>query len=373
MRVGFDARWYNHSGVGAYVAGLLPALAAASRGIDFVVYVDPGNPVPGIHGLPLRVVPVHAKKYSIAEQIEFIRRSRADRLDVFHSPFFAVPLGLTCPVVVTIHDLIPFLFRIYPWPKQATIKMGYRLAARKARHIIAVSHNTALDLQRLLRVPAERVSCVNNGIDRECFHPKGDETELERLTRLYDVRPPYVVAASARNWCTKNLETALEAIALAHRESGTAFQTVIYGPPEGVHALSSENPWPQIDLRKTGFIPAMDLGALFRHARAFIMPSLYEGFGLPIVEAMACGCPAITSNAGSLAEVAGNGAQVFAPFDVKGMAATISALMTSQQDFDRWRAAGLRRAADFSWERAAQQTISVYHRIHDRRSSAAGA
>jgi glycosyltransferase involved in cell wall biosynthesis len=316
---------------------------------------------------------VKSRKYSVAEQFELRRRAREDRLDVFHSPFFVSPLSLTCPLVVTFHDLIPFLFRIYPWPKQLLVKAGYRAAARQARHTIAVSHNTAQDAQRLLQVSPDRVSCVYNSIDHGCFCPKGDEHELEDLERRYHVRPPYVVAASARNWRTKNLETAMEAVSQAHRSTGVDFQAVVYGPTDGIEGLDVKNRWPNLNLRQTGYIPAGDLAILFRHARAFIMPSLYEGFGLPIVEAMACGCPVITSNGGSLPEIAGDGAQVFAPFDAKRMAAAIAGLIENQENFEHWRAAALRCAADFTWERAAQQTISVYHRIHDQLSSAAGA
>src|SRR5215475_2576234 len=107
LRVGFDARWYNDSGVGVYVAELLRAMAEIERrGFELVVYENPQNPVPQLGGPEVSRVAVSALRYSLAEQIEFRRRSRLDRLDVFHSPFFAIPLGLRCPVVVTVHDLI---------------------------------------------------------------------------------------------------------------------------------------------------------------------------------------------------------------------------------------------------------------------------
>ncbi|HEY6270587.1 MAG TPA: glycosyltransferase family 1 protein [Terriglobales bacterium] len=366
MRVGFDARWYNDSGVGAYVAGLLRRLAAVPRDFDLVVYTEPGNPVPDLDALAVTMIPVRAPKYSLAEQVELSQRAREDRLDIFHAPFFVVPLRLTCPLVVTVHDLIPFFFRIYPWPKQALIKIGYRVASRRARHIIADSANTARDLHTILGIAKDRITPVHLA-PAECFTAGRRKDDLDCLEHHYSVRPPYVIAASARNWRTKNLETALGAISQAKRESGGAFQTVVYGPPDGIRDLSAEDRWPGLSLRKTGYVPAMDLARLFRHARAFVMPSLYEGFGLPIVEAMACGCPVITSNAGSLPEVAGDGAQVFTPSDVLGMAGAIAALLTDQENFDRWRDAALRRAADFSWERTAEQTISVYHRIHDQR------
>jgi glycosyltransferase involved in cell wall biosynthesis len=110
---------------------------------------------------------------------------------------------------------------------------------------------------------------------------------------------------------------------------------------------------------------------LFRHARAFIMPSLYEGFGLPVLEAMSCGCPVITSTGGSLPEVAGEGAQIFAPNDVSGMGTAVAKLLTSEQNLEQWRAAALARAAQFSWDRTARETINVYRKVAAASSRAA--
>src|SRR6476646_1698223 len=139
MRVGFDARWYNNSGVGRYIAGLLPALVRA--GCELVIYVDARNPVPGLDKLPIQILPVSSRKYSPLSSFEFRRLEKRDKLDLFHSPFYAAPL-LRCPVVVTIHDLIPFLFPIYRWPKQTMVQAGYRAVVRRAAHLIADSQRT---------------------------------------------------------------------------------------------------------------------------------------------------------------------------------------------------------------------------------------
>jgi glycosyltransferase involved in cell wall biosynthesis len=360
MRVGFDARWYNDSGVGAYVAGLLRAMAAADRKFELLVYEDPQNQVPGLNGLPVVRAPVRAPKYSLSEQWELGRRARQDKLDLFHSPVHVVPMSPGCPVVVTMHDLIPFRFRIYPWPKHSMVKLGYRMAARRARHIIADSENTAKDIREILRVSQERVTAVHIAASKD-FTGLGPGDELRRLQEKYGVHPPYVVTASARNWRTKNLESALQALEMAQAQTGMEFQTVVYGPENGLQALGGEERWPSLNVRRLGYVAAADLAMFFRHAHAFVMPSLYEGFGLPILEAMSCGCAVVTSNAGSLAEVAGEGAQIFAPLDVSGMAQAVAGLLRSPEELQRWRVSALRRAADFSWDKAASQTISVYH------------
>jgi glycosyltransferase involved in cell wall biosynthesis len=359
MRVGFDARWYNNSGVGSYIAGLLPALVHA--GCELVVYVDPSNPVPGLDKLSVQMSPVSSGKYSPLASLELRRLETRDKLDLFHCPFYAAPL-LKCPVVVTIHDLIPFLFPIYWRPKQMMVQACYRMAARRAAHLIADSQRTAIDIQKILGVAPERISTISLAADRDIFHPSVAEGEQARLRAKFGVSPPYVVVASASNSRTKNLKSALQALEIA-RNAGTEFQSVMYGPSKGLEAIIG-NLRRKLDLRNLGYLNAEDLGALFRHAYAFVMPSLYEGFGLPLVEAMSCGCPVITSDRGSLPEVAGTGAQCFDPFDTQAMAAALVALLRSPDELERRRADALRRAADFSWNKAALEMISVYHLVN---------
>lgn len=359
MRVGFDARWYNRSGVGSYIAGLLPALVRA--GCELVVYVDPGNPVPDLNKLPVQTVPVSSGKYSPLSTLEFRRLEKRDKLNLFHCPFYASPL-LNCPLVVTVHDLIPFLFPIYFWPKQNIVRAGYRLMAKRAAHIIADSHCTATDLQKILGVPADRISTVHLAADQDIFHPCGAVTDEARL-QSFGIRKPFVVIASARNWRTKNLVSALQALEIAQNEMNVTFQTVMHGSLNGSEALSSDTAR-KLNLQNLGYLDAKDLATLFRHAHASVMPSLYEGFGLPLVEAMSCGCPVITSNRGSLPEIAGAGAQCFGAFDVQAMAKALLELLRNPEELQQKKSNALRRAADFSWDKAAQETISVYHHVN---------
>jgi glycosyltransferase involved in cell wall biosynthesis len=349
MRVGFDARWYNNSGVGTYIAGLLPALVRA--GCEMVIYIDPRHPVP-----------VSSGKYSPLGSFEFRRLEKRDNLDLFHCPFYAAPL-LRCPVVVTIHDLIPFLFPVYSLPKRKMVRSGYRLAAQRAAHVITDSRITAIDVEKILGVGQGKVSPIHLAADRDVFHPCGDADDMEELQREFGIRPPYVAVATANNWRTKNLKSALQALAMAHQNAGMEFQVVMFGSsgsPEFTNSVEAYN----LNVTRLGYVKAPDLATLFRHAHAFIMPSLYEGFGLPLVEAMSCGCPVITSNRGSLPEVAGTGAQCFDAFDIQAMAAAVVRLLRSPDELEQKRSDALRRAADFSWDRTAQATLSVYHLVN---------
>jgi glycosyltransferase involved in cell wall biosynthesis len=360
MRVGFDARWYNNSGVGSYIAGLVPALVRA--GCELVVYVDPSNPVPELDARSLQIVPVSSGKYSPLASFQFRRLEKQDKLDLFHCPFFAAPL-LECPVIVTIHDLIPFLFPIYFWPKQRLVQTGYRMASRRAAHFIVDSHATAVDVQKILAVAAERISTVHLAANRDIFHSCGLEGEHKRLREKFEISRQYVIVASARNWRTKNLNSALQALEIVRGTAGMEFQTVMYGASKDSKSLVG-NLSRKLNLQNLGYVDVEDLGALFRHAQVFVMPSLYEGFGLPLVEAMSCGCPVITSDRGSLPEIAGTGAQCFDALDIHGMAAAVLELLRSPDELERRRADALRRATDFSWDKAALQTISVYHHVN---------
>jgi glycosyltransferase involved in cell wall biosynthesis len=399
LRVGFDARWYNDSGVGTYVAELVQAMAQlqSANGIELVVYesaldtnaetrhaASPALNIPNVERVVLR-----SPKYSVGEQFELARRCRLDRLNVLHCPFYVMPLAAPCPVVITIHDLIPFLFPIYSASKGLVIRTVYRVAARRAAHVITVSQHTADDVHKILRVPVARVTAIPNAANPVFTATPVTNAAQEQsfLRDKFGITGPYVMASSARNWRHKNLESALAAIELTGNEfagdelsssphSGSPkFQTIVYGPPDGLIAAGGKtnlgspgtdgrnNRWQGIALRHTGFTSAADLAILFRHARAFLMPSLYEGFGLPILEAMSCGCPVITSNGGSLPEVAGDGAQTFPPHDVQSMASALAGLLTSEETFSRWRAAALHRATQFSWLRTAQETINVYRSL----------
>jgi len=360
MRVGFDARWYNESGVGTYIAGLLPALCRA--GCELMVYIDPRNPVPGLDKFSTQIVSVTSRKYSPLSSLEFRRFERQHKLDLFHCPFYAAP-SMACPLVVTVHDLIPFLFPIYSWPKSKIVQAGYRAIAERAAHLIADSHCTAADLQQILGVTPDRVSTVYLAADQDIFKANGSTDDGQKLEQKFGIKKPFVVVSSARNWRTKNLASAIQALEIAQQEAKVTFQTVMYGSSDGMKALSSD-PARKLNLHNLGFVDAKDLAVLFRYAHAFVMPSLYEGFGLPLVEAMSCGCPVITSNRGSLPEVAGRGAQCFDPFDISAMASALLKLLCNPEELQQKRSAALSRAADFSWDKAAQETISVYHHVN---------
>jgi glycosyltransferase involved in cell wall biosynthesis len=366
MRIGFDARWYNGSGVGTYVKELLTALADLSE-FELVVVEDPRNHLPIAMRKGIAVVPVRSPTFSISSQFELKSMCASLGIDLFHCPFqYGVPMRLACPLVITVHDLIPFLFRTRSWPKQAAVvpivKWGYRAAALRAEHIITVSENTAADAEKILAVGRERMTSIPLAASA-AFHPIADSGERERLSRKYGIRCPYVVVGSTGNWRTKNLETALRVLERTRRMSGAGFQTVVYGPHQAIEIVLGRKNAISLDICCAGYLPVDELAALFRNAQLFLMPSLYEGFGLPVLEAMSCGCPVVTSTGGSLPEVAAGAALIFDPMDANGMSQAVSLLLQNSGERERWRARAIARAQQFSWRETAKQTASVYRHV----------
>ena len=367
IRVGFDARWYSSSGVGTYVVNLLNSLGSIDDGdFEVFVYENPQNPVPvASRNLHKRII--QAQKYSVQEQFELARLCWTDRLDVFHSPFYIVPFFASCPIVATVHDLMAFLFPLYGFVHQNIVRVGYRTGVRKARRVIAVSDTTARDLMSLLHVPAEKITRVYNGYSKSLFHNQALPDEREYLRRRFGITSEYVLTLSAGNWRTKNLRGALGAMAIAEHNSPVPFQSVIVGLEDGYRAaqFAGQLHNPVV----TGFVLKEDLPKLYRNASAFLSVSSYEGFGLPLVEAMACGCPCIVSTGGSLPEIAGTAAQKFGCDDHHGMAIEIIHLLGDPTYRKLRGQKSLERAALFSCNYSAIETLKVYRELAASKSN----
>jgi glycosyltransferase involved in cell wall biosynthesis len=344
--------------VGSYIANLLEALGKLEdEDFEVIVYESAINPVP-VEAPKLKKQLVKAGKYSPTGQVELAYRCRLDRIDVFHAPFYIVPLLATCPVISTIHDLMAFFFPLYGYLHQEIVRAGYRAAAWKSHRIIAVSQTTLEDVVSILHVPREKIRRVYNGYSKTMYHSKGEPGESEYLQDRYGIAGAYALTLSASNWRTKNLDGAMRALALAEQQSSMPFQSVIVGPKDGY--LASGLAGTIKNEIVTGFVPEEDLPKLYRNASAFLSVSRYEGFGIPLMEAMGCGCPVIASTGGSLPEVAGDAAPVFACDDAQGIANEVVKLLTDREHREQRRVRGLQRSEEFSYINCARETLQLY-------------
>jgi glycosyltransferase involved in cell wall biosynthesis len=362
MRIGLDARWYNDSGVGTYILGLVRAFASIDGDHEIVAFENPEHPVPVTETPRLRKVIARAGRYSIREQFELAALSRREKVDLFHAPFYVAPRWTGVPLVATLHDMAAFHFPLYGPLKSMIVKAGYRDAARRADAIITPSNYSAADIRRTLHVPEERIYTVLHGVVSDEFSPESSARD-EQVLATRGIRRPYVMMLGARNWKTKNLDTGLRVLAQCRAREGLRFQAVLAGPDDVLRSHSVDESVRHLDLLATGFVATEELAALYRNAEVFLLPSRFEGFGYPLIEAMACGCAVVSSTGGSLAEVAGNGAITADPDDEEQMSRAISMLLTDSDQREKWKARALERSREFSNERAARETLDVYRKV----------
>jgi glycosyltransferase involved in cell wall biosynthesis len=297
-------------------------------------------------------------------QIAIRQKAEDLDLDVVHDPTGAMLLTLTGGArVLTIHDVIPY---VYPETSTRLDWLIYHMwlprTARKADAIITDSGPSREDIVTHLSVPPERVEVVPLAADRR-FRPM-KTAEVEPVLQEYGVERPYILYVGALE-SRKNLPRLLEAYALL-RQWSELWKLVIVGARkwksspifDTVQRLALE---PHVYF--TGYVKDEHLPAIYAGADLFAFPSLYEGFGLPILESMACGTPVVTSNSSSLPEVAGDVAILVDPYNVEEIAEAMRRVLEDGDLAQELRKGGLERAAQFTWERTARETVAVYEKV----------
>ena len=364
-RVGIDVRMIAHSGIGTYLRHLLGELKTLRpEGVEMVLFGDPGK-LADYKGV-FEVRPFLSPIYSAAEQFEGMKL--ASSVDLWHSPHYNIPLFCARPLVVTVHDLIPFVFAgpfFSPLQKFYFTVFMKRVASR-ARRIIAVSQNTGQDIMRHFGVPEKRIRTIHEGVS-------GDFRPVKENALLGDVRQRYGVSTGQKYLLYvglikphKNLGVLINAVRRLRREGKLEEKLMIVGAksktyPGGFEDLAGIRT--DDDILYVPRAEYADLPALYSMASAFVLPSLYEGFGLPVLEAFACGTPVIVSDRASLPEVAGDAALRFEADSESSLAAALTRLSGDSVLRTQLIEKGLRRASEFSWNRMARETLSVYEEV----------
>lgn len=287
-------------------------------------------------------------------------------IDLFHSPDFVLPPLRTARTILTVHDLA---FLLFPECAHEALR-EYLLrtvppSARRASFIVADSENTANDVICLLGVPPERVAVVPGGVDAR-FQPVEDPTRRQMMRQRLGVgNAPYILFVGVIE-PRKNLQGLIEAFELIKQHHKLPHKLVVVGRKgwlsEGIYEKFESSPV-RDDIIFPGFIADEELPTLYSAAAALAMPSFYEGFGLPLLEAMACGTPVVSSNAASLPEVVGDAGPKVDPNDVEALAESLAQVLTDESLRAANRARGLERAAQFTWRAAAKRLLDVYERV----------
>jgi glycosyltransferase involved in cell wall biosynthesis len=358
---------YRGAGVSTYSQNLLHALAKIQGDHRITAFVnDTAFTCPGL-SLQQTRWPAHRPLARIVwEQAAFPLALSQIKADLVHGLVNVLPLATHLPGVVTVHDL-SFLRMPERFPKAQRLYQAWlcEQSTRRARRIIAVSHQTADDLIRFFGIDSQKIEVVYNGVaDHFSPLPAEDVAAFRQQEHLPDRFLLYVGTLEPR----KNLVRLLEAFACWRATASAADQEialVIAGAKgwfydeifQRVHSLNLNDV-----VHFPGFVPTESLPYWYQAAMAFVYPSLFEGFGMPVIEAMACGVPVLCSDAPGVAEVAGEAALTFAPDDTDGLSQSIRDMVVDASLRSDLRQRGLERAGRFSWQRSAAETLAIYRR-----------
>jgi glycosyltransferase involved in cell wall biosynthesis len=357
-------------GAEIYARRLIPALLEARPGLALTLFVG-REAGPALRGetwaaqVQVAELPVRARSRVgrvVVEQTLLARAVRRSGVELLHNLFTTAPVAPGVPQVTTVHDVI---YKRMPETHGGALARGLTvlvpLSARRSRRIIAISEATKADLASELGVPERKIDVIYEGPGMEEPSEPADEAEVRRALALGDGRIVLSVSAKRPH---KNLERLIDAFAQVVRDREATL--VLPGYPTRFGASLEERAAAAgiaHRVRFTGWLDDRSLDALYRMASCFVFPSLAEGFGLPVLEAMQRGTPVACSHVAPLTEIAGDAAACyFDPLDTASMAAAVSALLSDAELAERLVASGRERAAEFSWERAAAETLAVYDR-----------
>jgi glycosyltransferase involved in cell wall biosynthesis len=358
VTIAVDARLIRASGIGTYVSELLPRVIAERPEIGLALL----GPASLLRGLPwtrtsnVRIIELDVPIYSVREQVA-LARNAPPGASVFWSPHYNIPLAWRGRLLVTVHDVahlaLPQFFGGFH--RQAYARFMLRRVSRSADAIITPSQFTRLEFERLVGVPRARFEVVPNGVSQQWFNVAPSPRPHPNPYLLYvgNVKPH------------KNIGRLLEAFGqVAPRIS---CDLLIVGKDEGLRTgddavqAAAGRIGPRV--RLLGAVPQGLLTDYVAHAEALVLPSLYEGFGLPPLEAMACGRPAIVARVASLPEVCGDAAWYFDPLDSTSIAEAILRVLEDPRLQETLRCRGLERARRFTWERSTQATLAILDRV----------
>jgi len=370
MRIGIDCRMFGlkFTGIGRCAYELVQHIIATNEKLekphDIILFFNKNE----YHEFPetknVKKILVNAQHYSLKEQTKFAWMLYKEKLDVVHFPHFNIPLFYRKKYTVTIHDLTLSLFpgnKMTKWYQRLAYHIVIRNAVKTAKKVIAVSENTKKDIIRMLHIPEQKIEVIYNGVSSE-FEMIEDVSKFKSTLDKYKISKEFLLYTGV--WRShKNLPRLVHAFSLLKHKYHLDFQLVITGKPdphypEVLHAakiLDLKN-----DIIFTGAVDEKELVHLYNAALFYVLPSLYEGFGLPILESMKCGTPVVASNISSIPEICGEGNSIlFDPYSIDDIAEKINYLYINPELQTELINKGLLRAKEFSWERMTAETYKL--------------
>lgn len=379
LRIGIDARHIRDFGVGTYIRNLMQGLAKLDTENQYIL-VTSKKDAPTLTGLPRHHQILHfaGVDTDLGDNFKFPLFLRSLKADLYHIPLAMVPLMMPRPYVVTVHDMSRLLFEDAPGWRYDMRRLKFKRGLERAEQIITVSDATKQDVESLIGIPPERMRLVYNAPDPRFFEhvPPSDARaggpdalphERKRILERYQITVPFLLYSGTIR-PQKNIPRLVEAFAVVR---GELESHPIYKDLRLVIIGDELSKYPSVRravvqtrmasaVRFLGFVPFDTLRVFYETASVFVFPSLYEGFGLPPLEAMASGTPVVVSNVSSLPEVVGDAAIMVNPENVFDIARGIKEVLLDDELRNRLITDGLEQAHKFSWERTAREVLRIY-------------
>jgi len=384
FRVAIDVRRVGDFGIGTYIRNLIRALAALDHENQYVLISRAAGAGEFRDLAPnFEVASFRSAKYKALNKLTFPLFLRQQGADLFHVPLSAVPLAMPRPYVVTVHDMSSLMFQPYRGRSRQLRFYRFSRGLRRAARVIAVSAATRRDVEDVLHIAPERIRVIYNapdpafhlprspaiacvGEDREIHYPE----EMKRILDRYQMDYPFLLYAGTIR-PQKNIPRMVEAFSLIrseleHHPLYRGLRLIIIGDeistaPSVRRAVIQSRV--EKDVRFLGFVPIETLRVFYQAASAFVFPSLYEGFGLPPLEAMACGTPVVCSHLSSLPEVVGDAAVIVNPENVFDIARGIREALLDQSLRSQLVQRGFEQSRRFDWQRTATQVLATYREV----------
>lgn len=360
-------------GLATYTANLARHLLLLNQDDQFCLFIAKNQPLddflqefPAAKQMTVVRLRRPTRNIFLWDQLFWYARLKKARIDVFHSLVYGVPLVCPCKRVLTIHDLTPLVFPefVQKFRHQAVFRFNF-FTGKYADRIITSSQHSKRDLMQYLQISERKIRVIADGVS-PCYRILPDQNHIDQIKQRYRIPGEYLLYVGGFDQ-NKNLRALLNAFAQLQRQPHHEHLFLVF-----VGALTPDAARLQEFAKAsqfgervilTGFVPEEDLIGLYNGAAIFVFPSLYEGFGLPPLEAMACGVPVITSNAASLPEVVGEAAIQVDPHSPAELARAMNDVLTNPELREDLRRNGLARAKLFSWEETAQKTLAVYQNL----------
>jgi glycosyltransferase involved in cell wall biosynthesis len=373
MKIGINALFIRpgwHGGTEVYLRSLLSALLEIGHEHEFYLFTNKENHHTFLFDAP-NIKKIHIPIWAgikplrvFSEQVALPRQASKLKLDIIHGPGYTTPIFGPCARVVTIHDLQYCYYpEIYPKGQYIFFRLFIPLSAKTSSMIIVDANSTKIDLEKFLAIPPQKIKTIHLAPHPRFTQPPSPN-EIRAVRNKYNLPHNYILTISS----FRPQKNTLRLIKAYHQlcQKGITCKLVLVGrkldPYSDVQQLIRDL---KLDgkIITTGYVPDEDLPALYKEADLFVYPSYFEGFGIPVLEAMACGLPVILSNVASLPEAGGQAGYYVDPYNIEDIAEAMYNVLTQPALYKELSSKGLKHAHNFSWERVARETLEVYNQV----------